>query len=349
MKKILFVMLFFICINISASTIVMDANSGRVLYGENINDRKLIASTTKIMTSIIALENAKLADKYIIGTEIKEVDGSMIYIKENETYTLEDLLYGLMLRSGNDAAMSIATNVLGYDNFIAEMNIKAFKLGMNNTSFENPHGLNDTTKNYSTAYDLALLMKYAIKNENFIKITSTTKYNNWYNKNELLSDYKYLISGKIGYTKSSGQVFVSAAKKDNKTLIIASIDESDKFNLHKRLYEKYFEEYKSYKILNKYTFSFKTKNNKNDYYYILNDFNILLKENEIQKIRIEINLNNVSYVNIYFDNMLMHTEKIYKKTYIEKMSKIKQLLTFFKYYAIISMGDFYGKIAKIFK
>ena len=349
MKKIIIVLLLFICVKLNASIVVMDASSGRVLYEKDMNERKLIASTTKIMTSIIALENGNINDKYIIGKEIKEVYGSMIYIKENETYSLKDLLYGLMLRSGNDAAMSIAYNVLGYDNFIAEMNIKAFKLGMSNTSFENPHGLNETTKNYSSAYDLSLLMKYAIKNKDFLKITSTTKYNNWYNKNELLGTYKHLISGKIGYTKASGQVYVSAARKGNKTLIIASIDEADKFNLHKNLYERYFDEYTSYKILNKYTFSFKTKNNKNDHYYILNDFNMLIKNNEIDDVRIEINLDSDNYVNVYLKNKLIHTEKIYKKTYAEKMSKIKQLLSFFKLYAIINPGDFYGKIAKIFK
>ncbi len=166
-----------------------------------MNERKLIASTTKIMTSIIALENGNLNDIYTVGEEINKVTGSSIYSKIGEKYSLNDLLYGLMLRSGNDAAMVISKNILGYDEFIAKMNIKAYMLGMNNTSFENPHGLNDDSFNYSTAYDLALLMNYAIRNKDFLHITSTKKYKDWYNKNELLSNYKYLISGKIGYTK----------------------------------------------------------------------------------------------------------------------------------------------------
>ena len=236
-------MLFFICFKINASIVVMDADSGRVLYESNMNQKKLIASTTKIMTSIIALENGALNKEYVVGDEIKKVNGSSIYLKVGDKITLRNLLYGLILRSGNDAAMVIAKNTPNYDDFIMQMNLKAFKLGMYNTSFENPHGLNDDTKNYSTAYDMSLLMKYAIKNKDFLEITSTKKYNNWYNKNELLTDYKYTISGKIGYTKASGQVFVSAAKKNNKTLIIASIDEADKFNLHESLYEKYFKLY----------------------------------------------------------------------------------------------------------
>lgn len=331
MKKILIILLFFLCVKVNASIVVMDADSGRVLYSENMNERKLIASTTKIMTSIIALENGNLEDIFKAGREIREVNGSMIYIKENESMSLNDLLYGLMLRSGNDAAMVIANNVLGYDNFIAQMNIKAFKLGMNYTTFENPHGLNDNTKNYSTAYDLSLLMKYAINNEEFLKITSTKKYKDWYNKNELLSDYKYLISGKIGYTQKSGQVFVSAARKNNKTLIISSIDEGDKFNLHKKLYEKYFEMYDKYKILNKYTFSFKVKNKNNNHYFILDDFDMLMKKNEIDKLKIEADLDN-EYVLVYLSNKLIHTEKLYKNTYnLTKRSKLKELLSFFKF------------------
>ncbi len=335
MKKILFILLFLFCIKINASIVVMDADSKRVLYSKNMNEQKLIASTTKIMTSIIALENGILNDEYIVGDEIDNMYGSMIYIKKNEKFSLNDLLHGLMLQSGNDAAMVISHNVLKYDDFIAQMNLKAYSIGMYNTTFENPHGLNDDTKNYSTAYDMALLMRYAINNKDFLKITQAKKYkvNNyiWYNKNKLLTDYKYLISGKIGYTKSSGPVFVSAARKNNKTIVIASINESDKFNLHKNLYEKYFNLYEKYEILNKNTFSFKVKNDNYDHYYIKNNFNMLLTKDEIKKLDIRITLNdNYNYVNIYLNNELIHTEKIYKLSYKERNSKVKSLLSFFK-------------------
>ncbi len=335
MKKILLVLIFLLCINVKASVVVMDADSGRILYSKNKSERKLIASTTKIMTTIVALENAKLSNKLKVGKEIQTVNGSMIYVKEGETFTLNDLLHGLMLQSGNDAAMIIASKTMPYGNFIAQMNLKAHKLGMYNTTFENPHGLNDDTKNYSTAEDMSKLMRYAIKNKDFLNITSTKKYKVdnyiWYNKNKLLSDYKYLISGKIGYTKASGQVFVSAAKKDNKTLIIASIDEGDKFNLHKNLYEKYFKEYERYKVLDKKTFSFKVKNKNHDHYFIKNDFNMLLAKNEIKKLRVNVSLNkNNDYVDIYLDNNLIHSEKLYKLKYQSRMKKIKELLLFWK-------------------
>ena len=335
MKKILLVLIFLLCINVNASIVVMDADSGRIIYSKNKSERKLIASTTKIMTTIIALENASLNDVLKVGNEIKTVNGSMIYVKENEKFTVNDLLHGLMLQSGNDAAMVIASKIMQYDNFIASMNLKAHKLGMDNTTFENPHGLNDNTKNYSTAEDMSKLMRYAIKNTDFINITSTKKYKVgnyiWYNKNKLLSKYKYLISGKIGYTKASGQVYVSAAKKDNKTLIITSIDESDKFNLHKKLYEKYFEEYERYKILDKNTFSFKVKNKNHDHYFIKNDFNMLLTKEEIKKLKINVDLNeNNNFVNIYLNNNLIHSEKLYILKYKSRLKKVKELLLFWK-------------------
>lgn len=335
MKKILLVLIFLLCINVSASIVVMDADSGRIIYNKNKSERKLIASTTKIMTTIVALENAKLTDKLKVGKEIQTVNGSMIYVKEGESFTLNDLLHGLMLQSGNDAAMIIASKTMPYDNFIAQMNLKAHKLGMNNTTFENPHGLNDDTKNYSTAEDISKLMRYAIKNKDFLNITSKKKYKVdnyiWYNKNKLLSDYKYLISGKIGYTKASGQVFVSAARKDNKTLIISTIDEGDKFNLHKNLYEKYFKEYERYKVLDKNTFSFKVKNKNHDHYFIKNDFNMLLTKNEIKKLKVNINLNKDNrFVDIYLDNNLIHSEKLYKLKYQSRLKKIKELLLFWK-------------------
>ena len=335
MKKILFVLIFLLCINVKASIVLMDADSGRILYSKAATEKKLIASTTKIMTSIIALENSTLEKKIIIGKETREVNGSMIYAKEGEVFTLNDLLHGLMLQSGNDAAMTIATNVLGYDNFIKEMNLKAIKLGMKNTTFENPHGLNDNSKNISTAEDMSKLMRYAIKNKEFLNITSSKIYKVdkyiWPNKNKLLKQYKYLISGKIGYTKASGQVFVSAAKKDGKTLIITSIDESDKFNLHKRLYEKYFEAYEKYKILDMNTFSFKVKNKNKYHYYIDNDYYMLLKKDEINKLKIKIDLSkNEEKVTIILNNKIIDNVKLKKIKYEVKTNKIKQILSFWK-------------------
>lgn len=335
MKKLLLLILLFISINIKASIVVMDADSGRTLYSQDKDKRMLIASTTKVMTAIVALENAKLSDKYTVGDEIDKVNGSMIYSKKGETFTLNDLLYGLLLRSGNDAAMTIASNVMKYDDFIKEMNQKAFILGMYNTTYENPHGLNDSTQNYSTANDLAILMKYAIKNTNFVKISQAKKYKIknyiWYNKNELLSNYKFTISGKIGYTMKSGPVFVSSAKKDGKTLVIASINENDKFELHKRLYENNFKKYKRYKILDSNKLSFKIKSKNNDHYYIKNDYYMLLQKDELKNIDIVLSENkNDKNLKVYYDKKLIHIEKIYVSEYKKRNKKLRDILFFWK-------------------
>ena len=341
MKKLFVIVCFFIMLlKVEASIVVMDSNSGRVLYSENKDEKKLIASTVKILTTIIALENGNLNDKFIVGEEIKKANGSMIYIKEGEKISLNDLLYGLNLRSGNDAAQVIATNVLGYDIFINEMNKKAVSLGMYNSIFENPHGLNDDTKNYSTAYDLALLMKYAIKNKTFLEISSTKKYKTktdkneyiWYNKNDLLSSYKYTTAGKIGYTKASGQVFVSSASKDGKNLIIVSIDEANKFTLHKNLYEKYFNIYKNYKILDEYTFSINDDRYKNYYMYIKEDVNLLLTKQEAEKLKITAKIKNkledevAGYLEFKIDDKVIYKENIYYLEYESRKNKIKSLL-----------------------
>ena len=144
----------------------------------------------------------------------------------------------------------------------------------------------------------------------------------------MLTEYKYLISGKIGYTKKSGQVYVSAATKNNKNLIISTIDESDKFNLHKSLYEEYFKKYKKHKVLNKYTFTFKSKN-KNSHYYIKKDFDMLLKEDEIDDLKIKIDTQNKA-VKIYLKDELLHSQRLYEIEYNTKKNMIKQILSFFK-------------------
>lgn len=333
MKKIILLLLIFLCIKVNASIVVMDGDSGRIIYGKDENKKMLIASTTKIMTCIIALENENLNKKITIGNEIDKAYGSMIYVKKSETFTLKDLLYGLMLRSGNDAAMTIANNIQNYNEFINLMNIKAYKLGMYNTIYNNPHGLDEETQNYSTAYDLSLLMKYAIKNKNFLEITSTQRYKIgnyiWNNKNDLLNLYKYTISGKIGYTTNSGQVFVSSARKDNKTLIISTIKENDKFNLHKNLYQKYFDEYERYQILDKNTFSYRVKNNNHNHYYIKNNFYMLLKEDEIKNLKIDINIDK-KIIYVYLNKTLVHTEKLYEIEYKARTNTIKKILSFFK-------------------
>ena len=183
MKKFIFIVLLIIfplkVLALSASSsIVMDLNSGRILHENNINDQRLIASITKIMTCIVTIETADLNEEIEVGEEILKTYGSAIYIEVGEKLTLKDLLYGLMLRSGNDAAVVIAKNVAGsMENFALLMNEMANKIGMKNSYFYNAHGLEEDndTGNLSTAYDMALLTKYAMKNKTFREIFGTKK------------------------------------------------------------------------------------------------------------------------------------------------------------------------------
>ena len=147
------------------SSIVMDIDSGRVLYEKNANEKRLIASTTKIMTALLALESGKLNEMVEAKEEILKMYGTSIYLSLHEKMRLEDLIYGLLLRSGNDAAVVIATYLSGSEEtFVKEMNKKAKEIGMLNTTFQNAHGLDEETQNYSTAHDMALLSSYVYKN-----------------------------------------------------------------------------------------------------------------------------------------------------------------------------------------
>lgn len=347
MKRIILTIILFLVFltNLKASSdysfTVMDGESGRVLASKNENDSHLVASTTKIMTSIIALENCDTNKIVQVGEEINSVDGSMIYSHHNEKFKLIDLLYGLNLVSGNDAAMSIATSCLGYDKFIHKMNEKASEIGMKNTIFANPHGLDEITQNYSTSYDLSILMKYALKNKTFLLITNTKKYTVkteeysyiWYNKNKLLDMYKFTTGGKVGYTPTSGHILVSSASKNGKKLVISTIKDSDKFNNHVSLYEKYFDMYEEYKLIDKNNFVIDDYMYKNYYLYVLEDYDVLLKKDDNVSIKYilfkNIYNNKAGYIDIYINGKKEYSQDVYavKKN---KMSLVRKLLNLFK-------------------
>ena len=342
MKKILLLfVLFLIPINVFAdsgsSTIIMDIDSGRVLYEKNVNQKRLIASTTKIMTCIIVLENSDIESYITVGDEVLSMYGTNIYIEKGEIIKIKDLLYGLMLRSGNDAAITLAYNTLGYDLFINKMNEKAKEIGMKNTSFNNPHGLDDDTKNYSTAYDMALLSRYAYKNNIYRKIISTKKYITksslksyvWYNRVSLLNNYKYCVGGKNGYTPKAGKTLVSYAKKNDFVLTIISLNDNSIYENHKNLYNEYFSKYENYIIVKKGDFSIN-----NSIYYINKSFKYPLKKEEIDSIKTLLKIsNNLSSnkkgkIEVYFNNNIIGSIDLYKKNTIKKEKKnlLKKLI-----------------------
>jgi D-alanyl-D-alanine carboxypeptidase len=344
MKK--FIILFLICllvpINVSASVIVMDMDTNRVLYGSNIYDEKLIASTTKIMTAMVVLNNYPDISKNItITSSVLRSFGSGIYIEVGEQISVENLLYGLMLRSGNDAAIALSEEVGGSEEgFVILMNNLAKSIGMNNTTFINSSGLenNEGIGNTSTAYDMALLMSYAMKNDIFQKITSTTKkivktnYKTyeWYNKNKLLTTYKYTTGGKTGYTKKAYRTLVTTASKDNKNLVIVTLNESNDFIKHKNLYEEYFKKYKLVNLIDHKTFL------KSEGLYVKEDINMLLSDSEIDKVNVNVTYTNdaidrIGYVTVSLDNKEYYRENIYlienSSTNESLLSKIKKFFS----------------------
>jgi len=231
----------------ATAAVLMDVDSGRVLYESNPDKRMLIASTTKIMTALVAIENAKLSDVVTVKKDAALTEGSSMYLQAGEKLTLETLLYGLLLCSGNDAAVAIAQAVAGStDKFVQMMNAKAKELGMKDTSFANPNGLDDDA-HYSTAFDMAKLACAAVNNETLIRIASTRSITiggrTMTNHNKLLSYMDDCIGLKTGYTKAAGRTLVSCAVKNGQRLVAVTLQDGNDWADHQALYEYGFSTY----------------------------------------------------------------------------------------------------------
>lgn len=222
----------------ASGAVCIEASSRRVLYADGKDEVCYPASTTKVLTALIALERLPL-DKIVTVPEIAEgVEGSSIYLKAGDTITVEDLLFGLMLRSGNDAAVTLATEVAGgIDEFASLMNGKAKMLGARNSHFVNPHGLHDDN-HYTTAYDLALICATAYENHDFVRIVGTKQRKIEVsgearyiaNKNKLLKLFEGANGVKTGFTKKSGRCLVGGAKRGNMQLITVVLNHGDMWN-----------------------------------------------------------------------------------------------------------------------
>ena len=231
----------------AASAVLIEQNSGRVLYEQNADEERLIASITKIMTAVVALEHADKACPYTV-TARDMAEGSSMYLKPGDTLRLEELLYGLMLVSGNDAALAVAHCVSGEtEDFVALMNETAQKLGMTHTHFANSNGL-DAEGHYSSARDMAVLTAYALENQDFRRIVSTASVTigDRYlaNHNKLLRLYGGCIGVKTGFTKAAGRTLVSAAARDGMTLVCATLNDGDDWNDHMALLDYGFANYR---------------------------------------------------------------------------------------------------------
>ena len=211
----------------SRSAIVFDRTSKTILFGKEENNIRKMASTTKIMTAIIVIEKSNLYDTVVVSKKAASTGGSTLGIKEGDKITICDLLYGLLLKSGNDAAVALAETVGGsIEGFAEMMNIKAKELSLINTHFVTPHGL-DNDGHYTTAYELALLTDYALNNKTFYNFVNTKNYTitingtpkNINNTNELLGNLNGVYGVKTGFTNGANRCLVTACKRDNLDII----------------------------------------------------------------------------------------------------------------------------------
>lgn len=267
MKKIfvLFIVLCSFQIKVQASYIVMA--EGQIIEGKDIHTVQSVASISKIMTVLVALENAQIGEIITIDKECTQQIGSSLYLNIGEKYSLLSLLYGTILRSGNDSAFAISKFVGGNtEKFVAMMNEKAKQLGMKDTLFRNPTGLDEFDGgNISSVYDMAQCMSAAMKNKIFRLIVSTRQYkaeNNriWINKNRLLNEYEYANGGKTGYTINSGKTLITSAYKDGLESIVVSFRESEYWQFHQRLHDQTFNQLKAIVLIKKGYYRIKDKN-----------------------------------------------------------------------------------------
>lgn len=316
------------------SDIAMDFESGNVLYSHNGTNKIYPASTTKILTCILAIENLKLTDTTVVSNNVilnTPIGSSVMGVKAGELYTIEELLYGLMLPSGNDAALVIAEAVSGStEKFVELMNEKVKSLGCKNTHFVNPHGFHDDN-HYSTAYDMSIIFKYCLNDETFKKIIETNEIevkaansdntlklvnsNRLQNKNYPNVYYKYIKGGKTGYTIEARGTFIGYSVKDDKTVIVGTFDGSQNMNGKQaryldatKLFDYSFDNYSRQTLISSNEYTFKIYDNKNKKCYIVKpskDVYGLVKEvNDIDySINIDYNkldeINNIKDLNIY--------------------------------------------------
>ncbi len=244
------------------AAVAIDSISGSILSGRNYNTPMGMASTTKIMTGILALEHGNLSDVVTIDPSASGIEGSSIYLNPNEKVTLETLVYGLLLKSGNDAAVAIAQHISGSEaEFVNLMNNKAAELGLTNTHFANPHGLY-AENHYTTAYELALIFRYCMQNPDFVKITGSRVYKEVppeereareiYNANKLLGMYDYADGGKPGFTPETGRTLVSSASKDGWRVITVTLNSTkEDWHEHMNMFDEAFANYSLQKVIEK--------------------------------------------------------------------------------------------------
>ena len=296
----------------------MEVESRRILYAKNADIRLPMASTTKIVTCITVLQLCNnLDEKVCIPKEAVGVEGSSVYLKEGETYSVRDLLYGLMLRSGNDCAVALALHC--QENialFAKKMNEFAESAGALCSHFENPHGL-PCKNHYTTATDLALITCTAMQNPTFCEIVDTKYYEpkNWYNKNKMLVQYDGAVGVKTGFTKEAGRCLVSGAKRENMRIVSVVLNSPMMYERSAELLSDAFHTYSMRKLVTKGE-SISDGNvigrSETEFYYPLSEGELAHVERRIRKYSPINNKKIVGQFEIYLTKRLLFSANLYK-------------------------------------
>lgn len=331
----------------NSSLAVIEQSSRILLGGENVNKRLPMASTTKIMTAYCVLNNMKDIDAvYKIPKEAVGVEGSSIYLKEGEEWTIRQLLYGLMLRSGNDSATALAIACSGtVEGFVELMNKTAKNIGLKDTHFTNPHGLHDD-EHYTTAYELALISAKAMDNDIFEEIVGSKYYRFnmqsgetrvFVNKNKILSLCEGGNGIKTGYTKKAGRCLVSSAQRNNMQLICVVLNHGDMWNDCINSMDKIFNNYTNIRLIegNKNFATIKTEDNQIDLYVDRDIFLPVLKSQELNFSfrfvpldnlnEMSMNDNQIGCLEIFNGERLLFCEKVYTMVSVLSDSDIKTI------------------------
>ena len=321
---------------------VLEKDSKRVIYSHNMDASLPMASTTKVMTAITAIQNCDNLDELIqVDDSSIGVEGTSIYLRKGELISVKDLLYGLMLRSGNDAATALACHIGGsVSGFADKMNDLATKIGAKNSNFVNPHGL-DNKNHYTSAYDLALISAYALNNPKFKEIVSTKTHvieatnvsgkRYLTNKNRLLSSLNGCCGVKTGFTSKAGRCLVSAVERDNTTYVCVVLNCGPMFEESATLLNSCFEHYENKKIIdkdreifNEYILSGKEGKL---YLYAEEDFYYPIRKDEFKDLKLEYNVSlnsakeneEVGEIKVFFKNHLIKTIKLFTMNKIDKL------------------------------
>lgn len=333
LKKLRGAFIFAICLTLLASSlaayngskvnaeadgvaeIAMELTNGKILHGKNIDKRLPMASTTKIMTALIIAEECDLNQVITVPDQAVGVEGSSIYLKKDECISVKDLLYGLMLRSGNDAACALAVHHSGsVEKFVEKMNDRAKELGATQTNFANPSGLPDD-EHYTTARDLCNIARQAMSNPAFAQIVSTKNYAGDYryftNKNKLLHRLEGANGVKTGYTQKAGRCLVSSAKRDNMDVVCVVLNCYDMFERSEAIIENCFDRFCNETISGERVFSYRGTQCRLDA-----DYTVTIEKNkelqfEICEVKNKNDREAIAELEIYCENDLIFSHNLY--------------------------------------